>query len=72
MRLGHEEAIRKLEERIQSKLVLASANRDTELMKKLETLREHVSGNLSLKCVIPWYSLRLKSSRVIVEGFLLM
>ncbi|KAK3889393.1 hypothetical protein Pcinc_006606 [Petrolisthes cinctipes] len=41
--LGHEDAIRKLEERIQSKLVLASANRDTELTKKLETLRKHSS-----------------------------
>lgn len=42
VRLGHEEAIRQLEERIQSKLVVAEAKRETEIMKKLETLREHV------------------------------
>lgn len=42
VRLGHEEAIRQLEERIQAKLEIAEANRETEIMKKLETLREHV------------------------------
>ena len=44
MRLGHEEAIRQLEERIQVKLVVASNKRESEILKKLETLREHVSN----------------------------
>lgn len=43
VRLGHEDAIRQLEERIQSKLVVASNKRESEILKKLETLREHVS-----------------------------
>lgn len=43
VRLGHEEAIRQLEERIQSKLVVATNKRESEILKKLETLREHVS-----------------------------
>lgn len=48
VRLGHEEAIRQLEERIQAKLVVASNKRESEMLKKLETLRERVSGSPSV------------------------
>ena len=45
VRLGHEEAIRQLEERIQVKIAVATNKRESEILKKLETLREHVSGS---------------------------
>ncbi|MPC43329.1 Stathmin-1-A [Portunus trituberculatus] len=41
VRLGHEEAIRQLEERIQAKIAVATNKRESEILKKLETLREH-------------------------------